>query len=224
MKTPLLSVLALVGCAGASVPDPVVAPDSAAPADMAVMPLPHRDMTISADLQPAYNPCVKVTQVPVTSGSQQAQMCLTNENCTDSLGRTYTDVLYDSCHNIYCQWKLACNNGNPKTFCLPDNEQSSPEYADDSCTIPIALVQILNGKPASRYVGLDNYHSPDGGFSDGGADHCVDDYTIGRPWIGDTPYAFWGGMCNPTPIGFPGIKLYFLSASPVDPSTQFVEQ
>jgi len=133
---------------------------------------------------------------------------------------------------MYCNWGLACNGGSPKTFCLPLNDQSSPEYADDSCTKPIAFVALKNGQPVSKYVGLDEYSENLDGGADAGWYSCRNIYTITTPWKdnGEMYYlaksyddpSTW--QCYQTYINFPGIKLYYLSNNPINPATLFVEQ
>jgi hypothetical protein len=174
----------------------------------------------------SYQECATITSKPVTTGSAQAQNCLTEQYCTDSLGQTYLRNLHDSCHDLDCRWALSCSG--LKTYCLPENEQSSPEYADDLCTKPIALVAFKNGQPTSKYVGLDQFASNvDAG--DAGWYSCVDIYTITNPWkgTGDMYYlsldnGTW--TCNSTYLQFPGTKMYYLSSSPINTASQFVER
>lgn len=178
------------------------------------------------DVNAPYQTCVTTTTKLVTTGSAQAQQCLTEQYCTDSLGQTYLRNLHDSCHSMDCRWGLSCSG--MQIYCLPENEQSSPEYADDACQQAIVLAEFKNGSPVSQYVGLDEFAANTDAGADAGWYSCEDIYTIGKAWVdnGDMYYlslenGTW--TCNPTYLNFPGTKLYHLGTK-VDPSTHFVEQ
>lgn len=215
---PGLSTISQADAAEADIPDSGV--------DTSVSVVDAPDAAVQ-DATAPYQECVSTSTKPVTTGSAVAQRCLTENYCTDSLGQTYLVDLYDSCHNMNCRWGLSCSG--LKVYCLPENEQSSPEYADDVCTKPIALAEVKNGTPVSNYVGIDEFASNvDAG--DAGWYSCVNVFAINptKSWSGDVMYYLslengtWN--CNPTYLNFPGTKMYYLSYSPVNPATLFVEQ
>jgi hypothetical protein len=177
------------------------------------------------DLPPVYDPCRVTFNKPVTVGSADAQNCLVERYCADSLGNTALVDMYDTCHSIPCRWGLACNLGDPQVFCLPENVQSSVEYADEICSSPIVLVAFSNGKPQTKFVGLSVDLVQEAGVS-----HCVDIHPIGLPWFDDGNMYYLtrdhdgGTACNFQYIGFPGLKFYYLNPTSVDPSLYFVKQ
>lgn len=224
MKLGLLAfalVALFCACANGVEYDPIsnVASDAAPPVVQtdAGSPIVTPIADAAVDTKPIYNPCaVKVDKATVYPR-------LTEKVCTDSLGQSYLDGFWDSDLKLMCRFRLSCDM---KTRCLPENEQSSPEYANDSCTDTIAMVEFKNGTPVEPYVGLDKYASnTDAG--DAGWYSCVETYSIGRAWV-DNGMMYYlsledgSWVCNPTYINFPGLKLYHLG-SLVDPGI-FVEQ
>lgn len=180
-------------------------------------------------LDTPYQPCVTSFSKPVTYGSPDAQKCLTERYCTNSYGDTYLDDLWDSCHLLACRWDLACQG--LKTYCLPEAEQSSPTYADDQCTSPMAMVPVKGGQPVTNYIGLDTMASNTDAGPDANWNSCVNVYTLGDPWIDDgfMYYRFREGSdwaCRST--GYypmvPGFKFYYINSTAIDVSATFVAQ
>jgi len=235
MKLGLIS-LALLLCACSSAEKPsstfvdsdasrVIQPDAGTPT-----PDPIVDAGVEEEAAPGYQSCATSYTRPVTTGSDQAQRCLTQVYCTDSMNQTYLFHLVDSCHgDMACDWGLACDG---HTYCLPENDQSSPEYADDTCTKPIAFVMFKNGTPASKYVGLDQFIPTSDAGLDAGYTECRNIYTITTPWKDNGEMYYLAKSysdpnsweCFPTYVNFPGLKLYYLSKDPINPATLFVQQ
>lgn len=227
MKLGLITLLCLCAC-GSHRPDSFTTGKSDPIVDAGLLPAPNdagSDVTVSVPVDagtdsryPSYNGCVTHLDSPT------AYPRLTEKTCTDSLGNTYSDGYWDSQLQLMCRFRLSCDM---KVHCLPENEQSSPEYADEACTKPIAMAEYKNGQPVSGYVGLDQYASnQDAG--DAGWYSCMDVYSIASAWK-DTGVMYYlsleaeGWTCLPTYINFLGTKMYYLSANPVNPA-MFVEQ
>lgn len=172
------------------------------------------DMARPPDMaEPApYNACVVASVAQVMSGSAQAQQCLTQRTCLDSNGVSYVASVWDSCHGYRCRWVTSCRDN--VSYCAPDNQQSGPEYADDQCSIPIALVPTSGGKPAFPFVG---FLKP----TDGG-DHCVDYYEVRGPFSGDFDYYLSHGSCLPEELVFGSLGFWYIGSQPVDPAQYFV--
>lgn len=221
----LTLVALLCACANGVEYDPIsnIASDAAPPppqSDAGKAVTPVSDAAITTDSAfPTYVPCV--TEVSKATAYPR----LTEKVCTDSLDNTYSDGYLDIQLNLKCRWGLTCEL---KTRCLPENDQSSPEYADDTCTKPIAMVVFKNGEPLDKYVGLDQFAVNTDAGTDAGWYSCRNIYTIASPWR-DNGTMFYRSLddgawtCNPTYINFLGLKMYYLSSSPIDPSI-FVEQ
>ncbi len=108
---------------------------------------------------PAYVGCV--TELDLASEYPR----LTERVCTDSNGITYVRGMHDSLLNIACRWRPASDG---TTRCLPENEQSAPEYADDFCKVPVGLVV-----PGGRYIGVAGVVYLAGARHQGGT-YCLD--------------------------------------------------
>ena len=181
------------------------------------------------DKEVPYQPCVTSFSKPVTYGSADAQKCLVERYCTSSYGDTYLDDLWDNCHLLACQWKLGCQG--LKIYCLPDAEQSSPTYADDQCTQPMAMVPVKGGLPVTNYIGLDTTASNADAGPDADWSYCVSIYTLAGPWADDgiMYYLFrQGSNWNCTATGYypmvPGFKFYYINPTVVDLPSNFVAQ
>ena len=130
--------LALSGCYSEAVPQPtpVPAPQPAQDAGSHVSPSPD-----AAPPPPSpYVACVSQEDFPTKYGR------LVERKCSDSLGNTYVWGMIDAGLGIACRWRTAADG---KQRCLPMNEQSSPDYADDKCGVPVGLVVI-----GGQYIGI----------------------------------------------------------------------
>lgn len=235
MKLGLISLaLLLCACSSAERPSSTFVDSDASrvnqPEASTPTPAPIVDAGVEEEAAPGYQACATSNTVPVTTGSDQAQRCLTQVYCTDSLNQTYLVHLIDSCHgDMPCEWGLACDG---HTYCLPQNDQSSPEYADDTCTRPIAFVEFKNGSPVSKYVGLDEFASNTDAGADAGWYSCRNIYTITSQWKDNGEMYYLAKSytdpnsweCFPTYVNFPGLKLYYLRSTPENPAALFTPQ
>lgn len=155
---------------------------------------------------PPYVSCATEEDIPTSYPR------LTERHCTDSNGVAYVRGYLDGALGIDCRWGMAADL---KVRCLPENQQSSPEYADDLCQDAIALVVVNHTVPLANYIGLETY------VGDGGTNYTTV-YNLGKVWHGDIMYYnslegdTW--VCNPTYLAFPGTALYYVG-SEVNPST-----
>lgn len=168
-----------------------------------------------------YDPCLTSYQEPTEYSRLMKNVCVDSNNVS------YIESYYDKQLQIKCVWKLSSDFN---VRCLPFSEQT-PQYADDSCTIKIALAATdLSGKLISKYIGLyTSINSLDAGVIDsGGYSRYIEIYSVGIKWTDDGSGMFYlstangSTQCNPESISFIGTGFFYLG--PVINPTTFLQQ
>jgi hypothetical protein len=202
-----LVFLLLFGCSSSNNSDPLIFPNDQ---DASVEDATIEAADTSTLMDSSYNPCVRMTE------RSTQYMRLLGRYCIDSNGSSWHKDFWDTQLQLACRWNYASDQ---KIRCLPENELSSPIYADPSCfRNSIAPVEMVNQKPVMPYVGL--YHYDDAGMMD-----YIDIFGISDPWDGQTMYhdeLYGDWYCKPFYFHFPGTQMYYVDAA-VDAEI-FVEQ
>jgi hypothetical protein len=188
---------------------------------------PLQDMSVSADVAD-YNPCVNTISQPITSGSDAAQSCLTQQFCIDSTGVVYPTYINDSCNDIECAWQQSCADSN--VYCMPIFAASSPEYSSQACGGPI----VFAVSPPPKYVSLLGTYPVD--TTTAPIEHtCFSVFELGSKWAGDTipglstyylaygwPTAEQWGCNSSPPLTSTGLDYYYIGST--DVSTSFTPE
>ena len=166
-----------------------------------------KDSSVEADAtvpskDGGYVACVEMT----TKSTSYAR--LLEQDCVDSDGKLFLKDFWDLGLGIGCRWKPSASG----IRCLPENEISSPLYADDICSQSIAPIEVSNQKPIEPYIGLDYY--------DGGSVDYIGMFKAGDLYDGGMYHnEEWGGSWNCVPIylHFPETRMFYVGDG-VDPS------
>lgn len=149
-----------------------------------------------------YVACVEMTIAPTSYPR------LLERSCIDSNGEVYVKDYWDLNLGIGCRW----NPSMTGIRCLPENEISSPIYADGICSQGIAPMEVSHQTPIEPFIGLDHY--------DGGTMDYIDMFRAGSLYDGDMYHAEnWNGeiSCVPFYLHFPGTRMFYVGLD-VDPS------